>query len=194
MAENTSGITGAILAKANEDAAKIIAAAQQYAAAKIAEAEKLADDYIAAARIETANQCAFITERSESNARIERKKALTGAKDGIVDGVFANVKNLLASMSEDELVAFFGKIIENYADSEDVAIISDRNKSVADKVRSLSAVKEKHITVETEAGLPDGMLLSGKKADKDFTFDALAGFYRENMRAEIAEQLFGQNR
>lgn len=193
MAENTSGITSAILEKANADAAKIVTVAQQYAAAKISDAEKQADEYLASTRAETAKQCAFIRERGESNARINRKKALTGAKTDIVNGVFAQVRDLLGTLSADELAVFFGKIIEKYAESDDVAIISEKHADVVEKVKELPSVRDKGTVVVIGDYLPDGMLLSDKKADKDFTFAALADYYGENMRAEVADKLFGNS-
>lgn len=193
MAENTSGIISAIIEKANADAAKIVTVAQQYAEAKISDAEKQADEYLVSVRAETEKQCAFIRERGESNARINRKKALTGAKTDVVNGVFALVGDLLRNLSADELTEFFGKIIEKYAEYGDVAIISEKHGDVVEKVKELQSVRDKGTIVVTGDGLPDGMLLSSDKADKDFTFAALAGFYGENMRAEVADKLFGNS-
>lgn len=110
MAENTNGITEAIIAKANEDAERILSVAEEYKQAKLEEATKVSDGIFADTREETKNACAFICERGESSSRIERKKALTRAKAEVVDGVFDAVKQKLATLDKEKTVEFLHRL------------------------------------------------------------------------------------
>ena len=74
MAENTNGITEAIIAKANEDAERILSVAEEYKQAKLEEATKVSDGIFADTREETKNACAFICERGESSPVSSAKK------------------------------------------------------------------------------------------------------------------------
>ena len=190
MAENINGIIGAIAEKASADADKIIALAEQYAAAKIADAEREAERIRAAAAEEAASRCAFIAERSESNARIERKKSIAGAKTDITDEVFAKVCKRLESMDDNRAADLFAALIAKYGESGDVALIAQRYAAVAKRIADNPAVKAKGIAVKTESSLPAGMLLSGKKSDKDFTFRSLARFYKAEVGTDVAKKLF----
>lgn len=190
MAENINGIIGAIAEKASADADKIIALAEQYAAAKIADAEREAERIRAAAAEEAASRCAFIAERSESNARIERKKSIAGAKTDITDEVFAKVCKRLESMDDNRAAELFAALIAKYGESGDVALIAQRYAAVAKRIADNPAVKAKGIAVKTESSLPAGMLLSGKKSDKDFTFRSLARFYKAEVGTDVAKKLF----
>ena len=190
MAENINGIIGAIAEKASADADKIIALAEQYAAAKIADAEREAERIRAAAAAEAASRCAFIAERSESNARIERKKAIAGAKTDITDEVFAKVCKRLESMDDNRAADLFAALIAKYGESGDIALIAQRYAAVAKRIADNPAVKAKGIAVKTESSLPAGMLLSGKKSDKDFTFRSLARFYKAEVGTDVAKKLF----
>ena len=116
MAENISGIIDAIAEKAAADADKIVALAEEYAAAKLAAAMEEAEKYLSESAADTAARCAFIRERSESNARIDRKKALAGAKADVVDEVFNAVRQKLENMSVKEAAQLFIALIEKYAD------------------------------------------------------------------------------
>ena len=190
MAENINGIIGAIAEKASADADKIIALAEQYAAAKIADAEREAERIRAAAAEEAASRCAFMAERSESNARIERKKSIAGAKTDITDEVFAKVCKRLESMDDNRAADLFAALIAKYGESGDVALIAQRYAAVAKRIADNPAVKAKGIAVKTESSLPAGMLLSGKKSDKDFTFRSLARFYKAEVGTDVAKKLF----
>ena len=46
MAENTNGITEAIIAKANEDAERILSVAEEYKQAKLEEATKVSEGFL----------------------------------------------------------------------------------------------------------------------------------------------------
>ena len=112
MAENISGIIDAIAEKAAADADKIVALAEEYAAAKLAAATEEAERYLSESAADTAARCAFIRERSESNARIDRKKALAGAKADVVDEVFNAVRQKLENMPVKEAAQLFIALIE----------------------------------------------------------------------------------
>lgn len=191
MAENTNGITEAIIAKANEDAERILSVAEEYKQAKLEEATKVSDGIFADTREETKNACAFICERGESSSRIERKKALTRAKAEVVDGVFDAVKQKLATLDKEKTVEFFASIIEKNAEAGDKIVLSVRHADIKDDLIKTLGTKNMRFDLSLSDALDGGLVLSGKNSDKDYSFDAIVGFCKENLRAEAAKKLFG---
>lgn len=193
MAENISGIIDAIAEKAAADADKIVALAEEYAAAKLAAATEEAERYLSESAADTAARCAFIRERSESNARIDRKKALAGAKADVVDEVFNAVRQKLENMPVKEAAQLFIALIEKYADDGDTAVLSSRYAVEKGDIAASHAAVKKGVSVQTDDKLSPGMLISGKTADKDFTFASIAAYYKEVMSADVARQLFDKH-
>ena len=193
MAENISGIIDAIAEKAAADADKIVALAEEYAAAKLAAAMEEAERYLSESAADTAARCAFIRERSESNARIDRKKALAGAKADVVDEVFNAVRQKLENMPVKEAAQLFIALIEKYADDGDTAVLSSRYAAEKGDIAASHAAVKKGVSVQTDDKLSPGMLISGKTADKDFTFASIAAYYKEVMSADVARQLFDKH-
>ena len=187
MAENISGIIDAIAEKAAADADKIVALAEEYAAAKLAAATEEAERYLSESAADTAARCAFIRERSESNARIDRKKALAGAKADVV------VRQKLENMPVKEAAQLFIALIEKYADDGDTAVLSSRYAAEKGDIAASPAAVKKGVSVQTDDKLSPGMLISGKTADKDFTFASIAAYYKEVMSADVARQLFDKH-
>ena len=190
MAENTNGITEAIIVKANDDAARIMSVAEQYRQAKQAEAQSVADGILSCAREEAAKACAFIAERGESNSRIERKKALTQAKTELVDEVFDKAKAMLFALDETETLQFFSVLLEKNVERGDKLVLSKRHAVLADKISALPAVKNNDVTLSIGGDFDGGFTLCGEKSDKDCSFDAIIAFGAENLRAYAAKKLF----
>lgn len=191
MAENTNGITEAIIAKANEDAERILSVAEEYKQAKLEECAKISDGIFADTREETKNACAFIRERGESSSRIERKKALTRAKAEVVDGVFDAVRNKLIALDKQKTLEFFSSIIEKNAEEGDKIVLSSRHADIKDDLIKELGKKNLRFDVSLGDTIDGGLILSGKNSDKDYSFDAIVGFCKETMRAETAKKLFG---
>lgn len=189
MAENTNGITEAIIVKANDDAARIMSVAEQYGQAKQAEAQSVADGVLACAREEAAKACAFIAERGESNSRIERKKALTQAKTEIVDEVFDKAKAMLFALDESRTLQFISVLLEKNVEKGDKLVLSKRHAALADKIAALPVVKNNDVTLAV-GDFDGGFRLFGEKSDKDCSFDAIIAFGAENLRAYAAKKLF----
>ena len=191
MAENTNGITEAIIANANEDAERILSVAEEYKQAKLEEATKVSDGIFADTREETKNACAFIRERGESSSRIERKKALTRAKAEVVDGVFDAVRDKLIALDKEHTLGFFASIIEKNVEEGDKIVLSSRHSDIKDDLIKELGKKNLRFDVSLSDAIDGGLVLSGKSSDKDYSFDAIVGFCKETMRAETAKKLFG---
>lgn len=193
MAENTNGITEAIIAKANEDAARINAAAEQYGQAKLAEAQKNCDDIMSCARKEARSACAFIRERNESACRIERKKAITKAKTDVVDAVFDGALDMLYKADEEKTLKFFALLIGKNAEEGDRLVLSARHAGIADKVAALPEIKSKKISVSADGTHDGGFILYGKNSDKDCSYGAIIEFCKQTESAQVAKRLFDED-
>ena len=163
MAENTNGITEAIIAKANEDAERILSVAEEYKQAKLEEATKVSDGIFADTR----------------------------AKAEVVDGVFDAVKQKLATLDKEKTVEFFASIIEKNAEAGDKIVLSVRHADIKDDLIKTLGTKNMRFDLSLSDALDGGLVLSGKNSDKDYSFDAIVGFCKENLRAEAAKKLFG---
>ena len=90
-------------------------------------------------------------------------------------------------------VGSFIALIEKYADDGDTAVLSSRYAAEKGDIAASPAAVKKGVSVQTDDKLSPGMLISGKTADKDFTFASIAAYYKEVMSADVARQLFDKH-
>lgn len=151
MAENISGIIDAIAEKAAADADKIVALAEEYAAAKLAAATEEAERYLSESGCPIPPPGALLfANASESNARIDRKKALAGAKADVVDEVFNAVRQKLENMPVKEAAQLFIALIEKYADDGDTAVLSSRYAAEKGDIAASHAAVKKGVSVQAD--------------------------------------------
>ena len=70
-------------------------------------------------------------------------------------------------------------------------MISKNAPFSASDAEGLPAAKRLSLKAQMTGDFSGGIILSGRKFDKDLTFKALCETEREKLEAEIAEKLFG---
>ena len=179
-----------ILSDAQAEGDEIIKTAQAKAARILADADAFAKNETS----ETEQECkAFakdLTEKKLAAARLECAKIALAEKRKVLDYIYAVALARLKTRAKEEGAAFYAKLLELYAEDGDVVYFSE-DFDIADSVALLPVFQKKNLQVAKEREKIDGgMMLVGKKADKDVSFAALIQRDKEAHLAEIAAEIF----
>lgn len=182
---------------------KIISDAERKANAILSEAQNKADEIIAAASQEckaylSKNKhdidvaVAEIATRSETVAELDARKLGLGAKAKVLDSTYALVLDKLKNLDKKTLKALLLGMLDAAEDGDEV-IISENEKSIVTAKVVADVAKKKGINLTLSPNYGDfagGMILSGKDADKNLTFEAELDVLREDTEAKVAKELF----
>ena len=179
-----------ILSDAQAEANSIIENANQKAAKILADAEDYAKRETTATEQECQAYAQDVMDKKAAAARLECAKIALAEKRKVLDYIYAVALARLKERATEEGVAFYGNLLEKYADDGDVVYFAE-NFDKADEVSSLPVFAKKGLSVgTTRAKIDGGMLLVGKKADKDVSFAALVAHDKEKYLAQIATEIF----
>ncbi len=179
-----------ILSDAQAEANSIIDNANQKATKILADAEDYAKRETAATEQECQAYAQDVMDKKAAAARLECAKIALAEKRKVLDYIYAVALARLKEHAAEEGVAFYGNLLEKYADDGDVVYFAETFDKV-DAVVSLPVFAKKRLSVgETRAKIDGGMLLVGKKADKDISFTALIEHDKEKYLAQIAAEIF----
>ena len=132
-----------------------------------------------------------ISEGKAAAARLESAKILLAEKRKVLDEIYAAALKELQSLNESDSLRLLQRLLDENAEEGDIIVLA-KNFAYASGVEKLPAVKERGLTLASErADISGGLLLRGKKSDKDLSFTALLNADKEEYQAEIAAQLFG---
>ncbi len=182
---------------------KIISDAERKADAILGEAQNKADEIIAAASQECKAYLAKnmhdidvavaeIATRSETVAELDARKLGLGAKAKVLDSTYALVLDKLKNLDKKTLKALLLGMLDEAEDGDEV-IISENEKSIVTAKVVADVAKKKGINLTLSSTYGDfagGMILSGKGADKNLTFEAELDVLREDTEAKVAKELF----
>ena len=179
-----------ILSDAQAEGDEIIKNAQAKAARILADADAFAKNETAEAEQECKAFAMDLTEKKLAAARLECAKIALAEKRKVLDYIYAVALARLKTRSKEEGAAFYAKLLELYAEDGDVVYFSE-DFDIADSVALLPVFQKKNLQVAKErAKIDGGMMLVGKKADKDVSFAALIQRDKEAHLAEIAAEIF----
>lgn len=144
--------------------------------------------------VEAAQRDAALTvERRVSVAQLERSKTLLAAKQELLSRVYDEAITKILNMTDNIYREFTDGIIERYAENGDRVVIAERDakrlngewleKTAARLKISLTLSEEYH-------GGRGGIILSGKKCDKNLVLDVLANTVKGATEAKVSEKLF----
>lgn len=178
----------AILAKARAEAEAISA---RYA--RQAEQEK------AAAEEKGRRAAAERQDRLIRAAEMESKKTILGAKQAILDKAFAQARETLLRLPEEEYIALLATLAAGSAGSGEEAVVLNRKdraalgeKVVAEANRlRAQAGKTAALTLAEETENVDGgLLLRDRSSEVNCTFETLLRLSREDLAGQAASLLF----
>jgi len=186
-----------------EIAARILADARTEAESAVREAEAKAEQIIARAteterreqeraEHEVQEKADSIREGKRAAARLDSAKILLGEKRRVIDAVYDCVLKKLLALDDGQSLALLQSLLSAYAEEGDEIVLDEGYSDVyAERVKALSVVKERKVSVSADrAKIGGGALLRGKKADKDVSYLALLQEDRQTHQAEIAAELF----
>ena len=130
-----------------------------------------------------------ILKKRATAARMERNKIILDAKRKAVDRVYELLLDGLKKLNEDEFVNLVSIAVEKYGEDGQKILLSASAPAKKEKIESLSAVKEKRMTVETTDSLEDGFVISGEIFDRDFSYASIVESCRERTENEVAARL-----
>lgn len=180
------------LAKAESE--KIEGSAKEAAAEKKRLAErKFAEEF--SLRLEEVKRSAEIfVSGQQTMTRLEAGKRELGVKRELIEEVYAAVSDRIISLNDDDYRKFIASVIAKYAEDGDALIISEKDvKRLNDewlaelsKRQGLSLCFEKEY--HNDVG---GIILRGKKYDKNLTVSAIVSEARKNTENAVVDRLFG---
>lgn len=192
---NKQAIIDKIINDANQKASVIVEEARVKASAIVetanAEASKLFEKNEGKSEILTGE----ILMRRALVAKLDDKKNLLAKKLDVVDEAFA--KAIEEFVGDKDYLKIVEKMIENNCeDGDEVAIASsDKSKITAAFIEKIAKKCSKKITLKKGfAPIYGGVILVGKKCDKNLSLDLELASLREKIQAECVEILFEESK
>lgn len=179
-----------ILSDADAECAEILANAQMQAEKIAAEAEKRAAEERAETEAELAELTRHILEVNAATARLDSAKLLLAEKRRVIETVYARALEKLLALGEAESVKLLSKLLAENAEEGD-EIVFDENFKYRGAVSNLPVIAQKRLTLSAQsAKLGGGILLRGKRCDKDLSYPALLKADMEENQSALAASLF----
>jgi len=171
-----------VLARGEEEANRIKQEGTDEAKAIITGAENTARQILKEKREQAIEQIDRRKNREISSANLEVKRAILNTKKELLDGVYDEAMEVLASLSESERETIIKKLLESQTESTRVF----SNKNDESLVRRISRL-EYGGTIPCSGGImlenEDGTVI------RDLTFDTLLKDVREKSLKQLAEIL-----
>ncbi len=179
-----------IVSDAEAEAREILRAAEEKAAAIAAEASAQAEKMRAETKAEVTERAGRIRAGREASARLDGAKILLAEKRRVIDSVYEQARDELASLSEKEFLKLTERLLKEYAEEGDEIVFS-KLYGYTDAVSKFPVVKERKLKISDErADVRGGFWLRGKTSDKDLSFASMLRADREIYQSEIAQELF----
>ncbi|MGI6150903.1 MAG: V-type ATP synthase subunit E [Christensenellales bacterium] len=197
---STEKILLKIRQEAEAEAAAILAAAKEKAeqsAEAILEAARERADAIEKAAVAEAEE---IQRRKMLMTGLEMRKNTLRRKREVLDEAFDLAQKRLGELPQDRYEALITKLVLGAAETGTETLLvaqGDRARfesGLLDKLnaRLAEAGKQAGLTLSpTGANIQGGVIIEGKKADVNASFEALIGYVRESAEREVAAILFG---
>lgn len=180
-------ITASILSKAQFAADERLSAAENTRREKLAAVQAQIDEEKTARDGRVNKECAEISERRLTLARLESRIAVLGIKQRLIEKAYALAAEKLENMPADDYRDMYSRLISQYAEKGDVLLVGSGDAKVLDK-------KWAEKTGIKSGGSFDGsgVILSGSVAEKDLTRGVLLLQAREKTESAVAKILFGR--
>ena len=165
--------------KANRDADKILT-----------DAKNQADAYIANKKQEAEKDAQAVIDNKRTLIRLDENKVALGARRKALDEVYKKAITALENADAKTYLSVIAKMIEKHAENGEEVIVAKNAPVSESDVSSLTAVKDKKLTVKGGGDFSGGVLLKGKGYEKSLTFSALIESLRQETEMEISQKLF----
>ena len=131
-----------------------------------------------------------VADKKSAAARLESAKIELAEKRKVLDYAYNVALAKLKEYSEAEPQTFYAMLLEKYAEDGDVVYFAEEFDGV-DAVAALPVFSTKKLTIASgRAKIAGGVLLVGKKADKDVSLTALIERDKELYLSQVASEIF----
>ncbi len=158
----------------------------------LAAAAEECKSYIYTFQSETDRMIDDLEARGKTVADLEVRKLQLASKAKVLDGVFARALEKLKSLDKRVMRNLLTGMLRE-AEDGDVVTLGRRQEGVltSDDVSAFAEEKGITLSLSSEFGDFDGMIISGKGVDKNLTFDVEIALLREKIETQIAKEIFG---
>lgn len=177
-----------ILSDAESEAEALLAAATKKAEAIEAEAKAEAEQNRAREERDVKERIRALEEGSAATVRLEAKKRNLKERRRVLDTVYERALEALLKLSEKESMELLKGLLKEFASEGDEVSLSEDYPypAAAKKVVTEAGCK----LSSARAKIRGGFYLSGKKCDRDISYEALLKADREENQAELAAKIF----
>lgn len=184
-----------IIEKAESAAAGIVSDAQAEKDALIGqvktEENKKREDALASA----AKAAESVVERRKTLGELEARKTRLAAKQQVIDSAYEEAIKKILNMTDHIYREFIGNLIFEYAEDGDKIVICERDSKRlhADWLSGICKKSGKNLKFAEEFHKGrGGIILIGRKYDKNLTLEAMINSLRESTLAEASKRLFSK--
>ena len=191
--EGYQKLIGKLKSEASAKSEAVIRDARLKAADLVHAAKNKAKEDIAEAKALAAKNAADTVSRRMTVAEMDGKKMVSAVKAEIVDDVFAAAKKSLLNLPDAEYRELVRAMISKTAEDGYEIMLSKADKKRLPSKFITEIAKETGLKIKLSKEYGDfdgGVLLRGKNADKNMTFDVELSEFREEHEAEIGRRLF----
>lgn len=181
-----------IISDAQAAAAQEVAAAEEKAGQTVAAARRAADAYAEKMLADKDALTEQVISRGRSVDALDARREISACKSALIDGAFAKAAQALKA-DKKAYKAYLTRAISSAAeDGEEVVICAEDEKTVtAAFIAGIAKAAGVKIKLAKERGdFLGGVILSGKKYDKNLTLEEELRLVRENCETAVTDVLF----
>ena len=187
---STQNVVERIISDGNLEAEKIINDAKLKAARIHQKCGEENNRKQAQAQAEVSEKIRYMTEKKQASARLECAKIALSAKRKVIDQIYAMALERLIALDKEQTLSRVDGLLQKYAEQGDEIFLA-KNFAYESDLKLLPVIREKGLQIsQNRADLDGGMLLIGKKSDKDLSYGAVLQADRDNFEAALAAEIF----
>ncbi len=197
---NAEQVIQKIIADAKAEAEKIVQQAKDAQAKERSELDRELEQY--RQQSTTIAEKAGQDEKSHilAAARMETARQLLSVKREVLDGVFAEAKQQLQNLNDDEYRKLMSRLMREAVETGDEEVVVDKNETRIDQEfvknvnRELGPGYKGNLRLsDDKLDLGGGFVLRRGKIKTNISFDVLIDQARKELEIELAKKLFSQD-
>lgn len=186
--DGKEAIIAKIIEEANATSKQIVATAESTLAYALDQTKAEAEEKANRRKVAVEQECEAIVSRALTLARLEGRKNSLSKKQEVLKSVYAEAKAKLLA-DKDGYKKFYASVLLKSAEDDDVVSVGTADDIL--DAKWLKSVKST-LTMSDEKHDGRGIILRGKKADKNLTVDAIINATKDETESEVAKILFGE--
>lgn len=191
--EGYQKLIGKLKSEATAKSEAAVRDARLKAAELVHSAKNKAKEDLAGAKAMATKNTADTVARRMTVAEMDGKKMISAVKAEIVDDVFVAAKKSLLNLPDAEYRELVRAMIAKNAEDGDEVMLSKADKKRLPSTFIDEIAKETGLKIKLSKEYGDfdgGVILRGKNADKNMTFEVELSEFREEHESEIGRRLF----